>query len=52
MLKAWHKFKIFLHVQSTQTLRVNNLVFFKLFLKKSNVHDSFLKIGKDFNIND
>jgi len=36
MLKAWHKSKIFLHVQSTQPSKVPFL----------------LKIGEDFNIDD
>jgi len=29
MLKAWHKSKIFLHVQNIQTLRMENLYFFQ-----------------------
>jgi hypothetical protein len=29
MLKDWHKLKMFLHVQSIQTSRVDNLLFFQ-----------------------
>jgi hypothetical protein len=53
MLKVGHKSKMFLHVQSTQTLRVNNLFFF---FQTSFVPTKFapflLKIEEDFNIGD
>jgi len=41
MFKAWHKSKMFLHGQSTQTLRVDNLYFFLPY-----VHHSFLKLER------
>ncbi len=39
-----------LHIQSTQTLRMRVLVFFKHFYFFTECAPFFLKIGKDFNI--
>ncbi len=47
VLKAWHKSKMFLHVQNTQTLRVGLfLVFFKHPFFLPNVHHSFWKLER------
>jgi hypothetical protein len=40
MFKAWHKSKMFLHVQSIQTLKINSLFFLP------NVHYSFWKLER------
>ncbi len=47
MLKAWYKSKMFLHVQSIQTSRIDNLYFFfKCLLFLPNVHHSFWKLER------
>ncbi len=46
ILKVWHKSKIFLHVQSTQISRMDSFLF------STKCAPLFLKIGKDFNIDD
>jgi len=40
MFKAWHKSKMFLHVQSIQTFKINSLFFLP------NVHHSFWKLER------
>jgi len=52
MLKAWHKSKIFLHVQSTQTLKMGSPCFFQTSFFPTKCSPFLLKIGKDFNIDD
>ncbi len=46
MLKAWHKLKMFLHVQSTQTLKMDNSCFFQTFLFLPNIYHSFWKLER------
>jgi hypothetical protein len=46
MLKAWHKSKKKLHVQSTQTSRVDNFYFFQTSFFSTKYAPFFLKIGK------
>jgi len=46
MFKAWHESKMFFHVQSTQTCRMDNLYFFKHLFFLSNVHHSFWKLKR------
>jgi hypothetical protein len=51
ILKVWHNSKMFSHVQSTQTSRVDNACFFQMsFFTKC--APFLLKIGEDFNIDD
>jgi len=52
MLKAWHKSIYFLHVQSIQTSKVDNPCFFQMSFFSTKCAPLFLKIWKDFNIND
>jgi len=52
MLKVWHKSKMFLHVQSTQTLKVNNFCFFQTSFFPTKCAPYLLKLGKNFNIDD
>jgi hypothetical protein len=52
MFKSWHKSKMFLHVQNTQTSRVASLYFFKMFFFLTKCASFLLKIGEDFNIDD
>jgi len=51
MLKAWHKSKIFLHVQNTQTSKVGGF-FFQTSFFPTKCSPFLLKIGEDFNIDD
>jgi hypothetical protein len=44
--------QIFLHVQSTQTLRVKSLCFCQISFFTTKCAPLLLKIGEDFNIND
>jgi len=46
MFKTWHKSKMFLHVESTQTLRPDSPYFIKMFFFLPNVHHSFLKLKR------
>ncbi len=46
IFKAWHKSKMFLHVQSIQTLRVDNPCFFQMSVFLPNVHHSFWKLER------
>ncbi len=46
MFKAWHIFKMFLHVQNIQTLRMDNLYFFKHHFFLPNVHHSFWELER------
>ncbi len=46
MLKIWHKSKMFLHVQSIQTLKMDNPYFFQTSFFLSNVHHSFWKLER------
>ncbi len=46
MLKAWHKSKLFLHVQSTQTLKMDNFIFFRHPFFLPNVHNYFQKFQR------
>jgi hypothetical protein len=50
MLKAWHKSNLFLHVQNTQTSRVDNPYFFQMFFLSTKCAPFFLKFGKELNI--
>jgi hypothetical protein len=43
---------MFLHVQSTQTLRVNSPYFLKMSFSPTKCAPFLLKIGKDFKIDD
>jgi hypothetical protein len=52
MLKNWHKSKMFLRVQSIQTLRVDNLHFFQISFFYIKCAPFILKIKEDFNIDD
>jgi hypothetical protein len=52
MLKNWHKSKMFLHVQNTQTLRVNNFYLFLDVFFSTKCPSFLLKIEEDFNIDD
>jgi hypothetical protein len=52
MLKAWHKSKMFLHVQIIQTSRVDNIYFFQTSFFSTKCEPFFFLIGEDFNIND
>jgi hypothetical protein len=52
MLKTWHKSKMFLRVQSTQTSKVNSPYFFQTFFFRTKCVTFLFKIGKDFNIDD
>jgi hypothetical protein len=52
MLKIWHKSKMFLHVQNTQTLRMDNLCYFQTSFFSIKYVPFLLKIGQDFNIDD
>jgi hypothetical protein len=51
MPKDWHKSKMFLHVQRTQTLRIDNPYIFQkiIWIKCAPI---FFLIEKDFNIDD
>jgi hypothetical protein len=44
--------KMFLHVQSTQTSRMDNLYFFQMSFFSTKCAPFLLKIGEDFNIDD
>jgi hypothetical protein len=47
MFKAWHKFKMFkLHVQNTQTLKMNSLCFLQMFFFLPNVFHSLWKLKR------
>jgi hypothetical protein len=48
--KVWHKSKMFLHIQSIQTLKVDSLCFFQMFFFSTKCAPFLLKIGKYFNI--
>jgi hypothetical protein len=50
VLKGWHKSKMFLHVQSTQTSKVGSPFFFKCFCFLPNVHNSFWKLKRIFTL--
>jgi hypothetical protein len=52
MLKAWHKYIYFLHVQISQTLKVDNLCIFQMCFFPTKCAPFFLKIEEDFNIDD
>jgi hypothetical protein len=52
MLKIWHKLKMFLHVQSTQTSKVDNPCFFQTSFFSTKSAPFLLKIEKNFNIDD
>jgi hypothetical protein len=52
MLKVWHKSKMFLHVQNTQTSKMDSAYFFQTFFSLTKSATFFLKTKKDFNIND
>jgi hypothetical protein len=47
MFKAWHKSKIFLHIQSTQTLEMNNPYFFQTSFVSTKCASFLLKIEKN-----
>jgi hypothetical protein len=51
MLKVWYESKKTLHVQSTQTLKVENPCFFQSFFTTKCAPFFFL-IGEDFKIDD
>ncbi len=46
IFKAWHISKMFLHVQITQTWRVDSPYFFQMFFFLPNVHHSFRKLER------
>jgi len=46
MLKVWHKLIMFLHVQSTQTSKMDNPYFFKCPFFLPNVHHFFWKLER------
>ncbi len=46
MFKTWDKSKIFLHVQSTQTSRVESFYFFQMSFFLLNVHHFFWKLER------
>jgi hypothetical protein len=50
MFKAWHISKMFLYVQSTQTLKMNKFYFFQMSFFSTKCAPFLLKIGEDFNI--
>jgi hypothetical protein len=52
MFKVWHKSKMFLQVQSTQTSRMNIFCFFQMFFFSTKCAPFLLKIKEDFNIDD
>ncbi len=52
IFKVWHKSIMLLHVQSIQTLRVNNLCFLFKCLFFTKCPPFLLKIKEDFNIDD
>jgi hypothetical protein len=52
MLKVWHKSKKKLHVESTQTLRMDSPCFFQMSFFSTKCAPLFLKIGDDYNINE
>jgi hypothetical protein len=47
-----HKSKTFLHVQSIQTLRVDNPFLKKMFMFSTKCAPFLLKFGEEFNIDD
>ncbi len=51
-LHAWHKSKIFLHVQNTQTSRVDSFYFFQMSFFSTKCAPFFFLIGENFNIDD
>ncbi len=46
MLKVWHKSKMFLHVQSTQTSKMDNPHFFQMYFFLPTVHHFFWKLER------
>jgi hypothetical protein len=52
MFKAWHKSKMFLHVQSTQISKVDGPCFFQMSFFSTKYAPILLKIGEDSNIDD
>jgi hypothetical protein len=52
MFKAWHKSKMFLHVQISQTLRIDNPCFFQMSFFSTKCASFLLKIEENFNIDD
>ncbi len=50
MFKVWHKQKMFLHVQSTQTLKMDYPYFFQTSFFSTKCAPFLLKVREDFNI--
>jgi hypothetical protein len=52
MFKVWHKSKMFLNVQNTQTSKMDNPCFFQTPFFSTKYAPFLLKIEEDFNIDD